>query len=306
MATPTFDPNTTTLQDARTGAIPITISDDIITDVKNGSAFMRLAKGMPISTPETKFTYLSGIGAYWVDEAERIQTSKPTWTTAVLRTKKLGVIIPASKENLRYSVTNFFELMRPEVAEAFYKKFDAAAIANIDNPYAFSILSSATAVGGAHVSTETDNKYNDLNLAMGAIEAGDLDPNGVAATRSQRAKYRATKDDNGLPIFNAPTAGAPADVLGLPIAFMPNASFGGGDIAEIVGDWNQAYYGILQGIEYEILDQATLTTVEASDAPGKPLNLAERDMMALKATFELGIIVIKDEAFSVIKSVVTP
>lgn len=303
-ATPVFDPDTVTMMDAKTGSIPQTISDQVITDIKHGSAFMQLAKAIPITKPEHKFTHMSGVGAYWVDEGERIQTSKPTWLNVLMRTKKLGVIIPTTKENLRYSVTNFFELMRPEVAEAFYKKFDSAAFANVDNPYAFSILQSATTA--SHLITETANKYDDINNAMGEIEDSDLDPNGIASLRSQKRKYRATKDENGLPIFSEATANEPGTVLGLPIAYMHNGAFGNASIAEIVGDWNQAYYGILKGIEYEILTEATLTTIEADDAPGVPVSLAERDMAALKVTMEIGMMVVKDDAFAVVQKPVTP
>ncbi len=41
-----------------------------------------------------------------------------------MTSKKLGVIIPVSKEFLRYSVTDFFTQMRPAIAEAFAIKFD--------------------------------------------------------------------------------------------------------------------------------------------------------------------------------------
>lgn len=298
MLTSAFNPAHVTIMSSKTGAIPQKESEQIITDVKNGSAYMRLAKAVAIEKPETKFMHMSGVGAYWVDEAERIQTSKPTWLPVILRTKKMGVIIPTTKENLRYSVTNFFELMRPEIAEAFYKKFDAAAFANVDNPYAWSILKSALAAG--HRVTETANKYDDINAAMGKIEAADLDPNGIASLRSQKRKYRGTKDANGLPIFNAATAGEPDTVLGLPTAYMHNGAFAGAGLFEAVGDWNNAYYGILQGIEYEILTEATLTTIEAGDAPGQPVSLAERDMVALKATLEVGMMVVKDAAFAVV------
>lgn len=136
---------------------------------------------------------------------------------------------------------------------------------------------------------------------MAAIEAADLTPNGVAATNAQKVKYRGTKDGNGMPIFNAPTGNEPARVVGLPIGFMHNAAFGDSTIMEIVGDWNNAYYGILQEIEYEILSEATLTTISASD--GNPVSLAERDMVALKATMSVGMMVVKDEAFAVVTKV---
>lgn len=295
---PTFDPDTTTMQDAKTGSIPINISDSILTDVKNGSAAMKLAKAVPMTKPIEQFTYMTGVGAYWVDEAERIQTDKPTFVKAEMRSKKMAVIIPTTKENLNYSITNFFELMKPEIAEAFYKKFDQAVFTGVESPYAWNVLKSATDAG--NVVPETKNKYDDINEAIAKLEAEDLDANGIATIKKQKVKYRSTKDNNGMPIFNSATSNGVDNILGLPIAYTPKTSFGKSKVAELVGDWNYAYYGILKGIEYEILTEATLTTVK--DEAGNPLSLAERDMAAIKATFELGFMVVKDNAFAAIES----
>ncbi len=295
-ARPAFDPDTTTMQDAKTGSIPINVSEEILTDVKKGSAAMQLLKQVPMTKPEEQFTFMTGVGAYWVDEAERIQTSKPTFAKATMRSKKMGVIIPTTKENLRYSIKNFFALMRPEIAEAFHKKFDHAVFTGIDSPYQWDILKSATTAG--NLIPETADKYEDINLAIAKLEEEDLEPNGIATTRGQRVKYRSTKDGNNMPIFNTANGSNVDDVLGLPIAYTPKGSFGTSNVAELVGDWDFAYYGILQGIEYEILTEATLTTVV--DEAGNPLNLAERDMAAIKATFELGFMVVKDDAFAAV------
>lgn len=297
-ATPTFTPDNVTMMDAKTGKIPTAQSDAINTAVKQGSALMKLAKAVPMTKPIEEYTYMTGVGAYWVGEAERIQTSKPTFTKAEMRAHKLGVIIPTTKENLRYSVTNFFELMRPEIAEAFYKKIDEAGFLGTNSPWTFSIIKAATDAG--NVIEETANKYDDLNAAMGLLEDEDLDANGIATTRSQRSKYRASKDLNGTPIFNQATQGNVDNILGLPIAYLPKGSIAGEDkVTEVVGDWDAAHYGVLQGIEYEILTEATLTTV--TDEEGNPINLAERDMVALKATMMIGFMVTNEESFSVVK-----
>ena len=55
----------------------------------------------------------------------------------------------------------------------------------------------------------------------------------------------------------------------------------------------------LQKIEFEILKEATLHSVTMSD--GKPLSLAENDMIAIKATMRIAYLPIKDEAFAVLK-----
>lgn len=65
----------------------------------------------------------------------------------------------------------------------------------------------------------------------------------------------------------------------------------------MLGDWDYARYGILQGIEYSISEDATLTTLDADDASGKPVSLFERDMFALRATMHIGYMNVKPEAF---------
>lgn len=292
----TFDPDTVTLQAAKTGSIPKNIAEEIIVGAKNGSAMMKLAKAVPMTKPIEEFTYMSGVGAYWVNETERIETSKPKFVKAEMQAHKLAVIIPTSKENLKHSISNFFELMRPEIEEAFHKKFDQATFSGGDSPYAFNILKSATAAD--NLVDGTGNKYDDLNEAMGLVEEADLDPNAIATSRQQKRVYRGTKDQNGLPIFNATGSDSPDDLLGLPLAYSYKGAYGE-DIQEIVADWDKAYYGVLDGIEYEILTEATLTTV--ADENGNNLSLAERDMAALKATFSLGFMVVKDEAFAIIR-----
>lgn len=293
----TFNPNNVTMMKAKTGSVPTNISDSILTAVKQGSSIMKLAKQVPMTKPIEEFTYMTGVGAYWVSEAERIQTSKPTFTKAEMRAYKLAVIIPTTKENLDYSVTNFFELMRAEVSEAFSKKFDQAAFNGVDSPFVQNIMKAAK--DAKNTVPETKNKYDDINNAIAFIEEEDLEPNGITTSRKQRVKYRSTKDSNGMPIFNTANSSGVDDILGLPIAYTPKATLGE-DVAELVGDWDYSYYGILKGLNYEILDQATLTTIQ--DSEGNPVNLAERDMIALKATMTVGFMVVKDEAFALVEN----
>ena len=144
---PTFNPAHVTMQDSKTGQIPETEAAGIITDVKHGSSYMQLAKAEPMTTQIKKFMHMSGVGAYWVSETERIRTDKPTWLETEMRAYKLGVIIPVSNEALAYSISDFFALMRAEIAEAFAKKFDAATLLGLDNPFPKSIVDAATTAG---------------------------------------------------------------------------------------------------------------------------------------------------------------
>ena len=62
------------------------------------------------------------------------------------------------------------------------------------------------------------------------------------------------------------------------------------------GDFDYAYYGIPGTIEYAISNDAQLSTITAAD--GKPTNLFEQDMSALRATMTVGFMIVKDGAFS--------
>lgn len=296
---PTFNPNNVMLQDSKDGMIPTEQGTLVLKDFLQGSAVMQLAQYEPMSKPKKEFTYLAeGPGAYWVGEAERIQTSKAQWLTATMETKKLGVILPVSKEFLRYSVSDFFNQMRPAIAEAFYTKFDQAALFGNGSPYAAgtSVFEKITASGNTVEEGSTANLYSDLNALMALVEDGDNDPNGFATVRKYRQKLRGAVDANNQPIFNTVNQGAANQLLGLPVGYIDGRSFDYDKAHVLTGDWKYARYGVLQDIEYKISEDATISTIV--DEGGEPINLFERDMFALRATMHVGFMTLKEDAFA--------
>lgn len=297
MAVPVYTPPHVLLSTAPTGAIPTEQGGSIIEDVMAGSAIMQLAQFEEMDAPQKQFSYLSGgIGAYWVSETERIRTSRPTWVQAVMQAHKLGVIIPVSKEFLNYSVGDFFDAIRPSIAQAFYTKFDQAALWGADSPFTQSVIGSATNAGNVVAEVEGANMYSQLNGLLGLIEDNDLNPNGFATTTSFRSRLRGAVDTTGRPLFNDGREGAAADILGLPVAYVDRASFDREQASLLAADWNYSRYAVLQDIEYAISQDATLTTIV--DEAGNPVNLFERDMFALRATAHFGFMVLNDDAFA--------
>jgi HK97 family phage major capsid protein len=307
MAVPTYTPANVMLQDAVNGTIPSDTGTLVVNDVMQSSAIMQLAQYEEMTKPVKKFSYLAdGPGAYWVDETERIQTSKATWLEAEMTAKKLGVILPVSKEFLKYTVGDFFNQMRPLIAEAFYTKFDQAALFGNNSPYAagVSIWEGITASGNTVARGTSPTLYQDLNALIALVEDGDNDPNGFTTTKRFRQHLRGAVDSNNKPIFNTENQGAANQVLGLPVGYTDGRSWDAVKAELITGDWSKARYGILQGIEYAISTDATLTTITASD--GAPVNLFERDMFALRATMHIGFMTLKDDAFAALTPDVTP
>ncbi|MBL3612661.1 MULTISPECIES: phage major capsid protein [Bacillus] len=298
---PTFDPNNVLLQDAVNGKVPTEQGTLVLKEFMTQSAVTKLAKFEEMNKPEKEFTYLaSGPGAYWVGEGERIQTSKAEWLTAKMTSKKIGVIIPVSKEFLRYTIADFFTQMRPSIAEAFAIKFDQAALFGINSPFGkgVSVFEKIQKSGNTIALNSLGNLYDELNGLMALVEDADKDVNGFTTTRRFRQKLRGTKDGNGLPIFNDATGGATQQALGLPIGYVDSKSWDYEKAALLAADWNYTRFGIPQGMEYKISEDATLTTAKGED--GAEINLFERDMVALRVTQQVGFMTLTDDAFAAI------
>ena len=77
------------LKDNLQGFVPTPQATDIITDVTRGSSIMRLSKVQPMASETLKIPVMvSGPGAYWVGETERIQTSVAQWSFPEITAKK--------------------------------------------------------------------------------------------------------------------------------------------------------------------------------------------------------------------------
>lgn len=286
----TFDPDNVTMYEHKDGSIPEKYNKLILKEVINGSKVMQLAKYEEMDSKEKKFEYFAkGPGAYWVGEGEKIQTSKPQWMTAKMVAKKLGVIIPCSREFLHYKMSDFFEQMKPKIAEAFYLKFDDAAIRNVDNPYEQSLEESAVAAG--NVISGGINYDNILSLED-VLNDEDYDANAFVSTKKNRSTLRNVhKIENGVVVESLYDRGANT-IDGLPIVDLKGLPKGN----LYAGDFDYMYYGIPFGMSYKIDESAQLSTLKNAD--GTPVNLFEQELVALRVTMDIAFMIVKDEAFA--------
>lgn len=297
----TFNPDNVLLSDMKTGEVPSEQAEIILKKVVDQSLVTKLAKYEPMNALRKKFTYLAeGPGAYWVNEGEVIQTSKSKWLTIEMEAHKLGIILPVSKESLKYSVTDFFNLHKIEIQDAFQTKFDKSVLFGGEGspfPKGTSVFERATTEG--NIITQTDSPYKDINDLMALIEDADLEPQALATTRRYNKDLRGAMDTRGLPIFNGAREGVTPDVLGMPVVYGDGKSWDREKALAIVGDFDNLRYGIPQGIEYSISEDATLTSIVGEN--DKPINLFERDLIALKATMYVAFLTVKADAFAALK-----
>lgn len=285
----TFDPDNVTMYEHKDGTIPEKYNTLILKDIMNGSKVMQLAKYEEMDSKEKKFEYFAkGPGAYWVGEGEKIQTSKPQWMQATMVAKKLGVIVPCSREFLHYKMSDFFEKMKPKIAEAFYKKFDAAAILNQENPFPQSVDESALAAGNL---ISGGISYDNILAMEDALNDEDYDANAFISTKKNRSTLRnVNKIQNGVIVETLYDRGSNT-IDGLPVADLKGLDKG----ILYAGDFDYMYYGIPFGMSYKINESAQLSTLKNAD--GTPVNLFEQELAALRVTMDVAFMIVKDEAF---------
>ncbi len=286
----TWNPDNVTVFEHKDGTIPDKYNDLILKDVMEGSKVMQLAKYEEMDSKEKKFEYFAkGPGAYWVGEGEKIKTSKPQWLTAKMVAKKLGVIVPCSRELLHYKVSDFFDKMKPKIAEAFYKKFDEAVIMNMDNPFPQSLEESIMESGN---SISTGLTYDNILALEDILSDGDFDVNAFISTKKNRSTLRnVQKIENGV-VVETLYDRVNNTLDGYPVVDLKSLEKG----TLYAGDFDYMYYGIPYGMSYKISEEAQLSTLTNED--GTPVNLFEQELVALRVTMDVAFMIVKDNAFA--------
>ena len=283
------------MKDELEGFVPKEQAAEIIKKVARGSSVMRLSKLENMTSETKKFPVMtSGAGAYWVGEGERISTSGVTWIFPEVKAKKLAVIIPVTKEKLEDSTIDVFTELQDSIAEAFYQAFDKAAIFGQNSPFATSILGSIDSVGAEVVDNSSVNLDLSASDVMAKVEDAGYEVDGWAASIGLKNRLRKLRDSSGAPIYVDGTD--QTELYNQPIEFVRNGAWDKDKALAIAGEWKYSIVGVRDGISYEILKEATLQGT--LDADGKPLSLAEQDMVAIKATMRIGYLCVKPEAFA--------
>lgn len=246
-------------------------------------------------------------GAYFVGEGERIATRGATFANVKLVAKKIGIIVPMSKEALNDSVIDVLNEIKGAIAEAFAVRFDNEALFGRTGVYENSVFGAAYETGNIFVrgSVTGQDLADDISDTMALVEASGYDVNGFITIRKIKNALRKLKDVDGNRIYveNLKTDAAVNELYTLPIEFVRNDVFEEDEAEIFVGDWNYAYYGILDDINYEVLKEATLQNYILN---GQPVSLAEQDLIAIKATMRVGFLVVKESAFAVLEPPAPP
>lgn len=289
MTVQTFNPAKVLVSQKPDGTLHKEFTDIIMKEVAQNSIVMQLGKYHEMDGKQEKTVHVQtdGVSAYWVNETETIKTDKPEIVPVTLRAHKLGIILLASREALNYTWEKFFEDMKPQIVEAFYTKIDEAGLLGHETPFANSVAKAAkdaSKVIGGPVTYENILKLEDKLLD------DDIEINAFVSRVSNRSALRDARDGDKKTIYDKD-----ANKLdGTVVVDMKSKQFKKGDL--LAGDFDHLIYGVPYNINYKISEEGQITTVKNAD--GTPVNLFEQEMIAIRCTMDIAVMITKANAFA--------
>lgn len=289
MTVQTFNPDKVLVSEKKDGTFTKKMTDIIMKDVAENSVVMQLGQYHEMDGLQEKTVYVQtdGVSAYWVNETEKIKTDKPEVVPVTLKAHKLGIILVASREALNYTWEKFFEDMKPQIVEAFHTKIDEAGLLGHETPFANSVAKAAK--DSSQVVVGPINYQNILELEDKLYEA-DINPNAFVSKVQNRSALRESRDGDKKTIYDKATN----TIDGITTVDLKSKQFKKGDL--LAGDFNSLIYGVPYNINFKISEEGQISTMKNSD--GTPINLFEQEMVAVRVTMDIAVMVTKANAFA--------
>lgn len=282
--------------------IPQEVSGEIIKNVAERSPLMRMARRLPdMSAAQKRMPVMSALAtAYFVSgDTSLKQTSEVNWENKYIDAEELAVIIPIPEAVLDDAEFDIWSEIRPELETAFDVAIFQAVNYGTNIPASWTTnLGAAGLVAGATAASQVISAaaYTDLYEAIlgetgagvsgliGLLEEDGFMATGHIAHASMRRKLRNVRDADGNPIFlPSMQVRGQYDLDGTPCEFPLDGSVSATYLLQS-GQWNQLVYSMRKDITYKVLDQAVI-----QDGAGNIVyNLAQQDMVALRAVMRLG------------------
>lgn len=264
-------------------SLPTEVSQEILQKTQEQSAVMRLARQIALPGRGLTIPVITGDPeAAWVDETNKKPVSNPSLSHKIMQAYKLAVIVPFSDE-FRRDAASLYDAIVARLPLALAGKFDATVF----GPASGAPGSNFDTLGGATAQNMTSNAYAALVAADTAIATAGGIMDGIALSPQGKGVLLAATDGNDRPLFiNNVSEGAVPMVLGAR-TYLTKGAFVAGNPANVntvgvAGDWTQAMYGTVEGVQIRFSDAATLTI------GNEQVNLWERNMFAVRAEIEVG------------------
>ena len=283
--------------------IPEEVTQELLERVYEQSAVMQLGRRLQnMSVAQKRMPVMSSFAtAYFVDGDTGLkQTTDIDWANKYIDAEELAVIVPIPENVLDDVSFDVWGEVRPAIEEALALAIDAAVLYGTNIPASWTVnMGAAGLVAGALAAGHqiSNAAYTDLYESIlgetGAgvdglfmlTEADGYMNTGSIAHMAMKGRLRNIRDADGNPIFKSGDmqSGTTYALDGAPLHFPLH----GGISATywlITGMWRHLVFAMRTDVTYKILDQAVL-----QDATGAIIyNLAQQDMVALRAVMRLG------------------
>ena len=264
-------------------SLPGEVSSEILQKTQESSAVMALARQIKLPGLGVTIPIITGDPeAAWVGETEKKPVKRGTLATKVMQPYTLAVIVPFSNQ-FRRDVPALYDELVKRLPLALAQKFDATVFGGVTAPGSnFDTLKGCTA---QEIGT---NAYSGLVAADADIADHNGILNGWVLSPKGKAVLLNAVDGNKRPLFiNSVAEGAVPMILGSRTlqskgAYIADSTSAKKNVVGFAGDWTQAVYGTVEGVQIAIADQATL------DDGGTSINLFQQNMFAVRAEIEVG------------------
>ena len=259
--------------------LPSEVSGEILQKTQEESAIMRLARQVTLPGRGLTIPVITGDPtAAWVAETAAKPVSNATLNTKLMQAYKIAVIETFSKEFVRDAAA-LYDALVSRLPGALAAVFDSTVIGGTPVPG----TNFDTLAGCTQQAIDTD-AYAGLVAADTDIAVNGGVLNGFAFSAQGRGILLSAVDGSKRPLFLASAnEGVVNRVLGVPTYFN-KALYKAGtpNVVGVAGDWTQAMYGTVEGVEISFTDTATLASGNTT------INLWQQNMVAVRAEIEGG------------------
>ena len=271
--------------------LPADVSQEILQKTQKASAVMQLARQIALPGRGVQIPVItSDPVAGWVAETGAKAVSNPGLSTKLMQAYKLAVIVPFSDE-FRRDAAALYDALVARLPLALATQFDATVVGAVEAPGEnFDSFANCTTQA---LIAENKTAFDGLAAAYADIANHGGSLNGFAMSPAGVGVILGGTDKDGRPLFiNSAADGALPRLLGAPVvegrgiykagAAGVGTAPGTPAIVGIAGDWSQAMYGTVEGVQIRFADQTGLTINSTQ------VNLWEHNMFAVRAEIEIG------------------
>ena len=274
--------------------LPAEVSQEILQKTQGASAVMQLARQIALPGRGVQIPVItSDPSAAWVAETGAKPVSNPGLSTKLMQAYKLAVIVPFSDE-FRRDAAALYDALISRLPGALALKFDQTVIGAVDAPGEnFDTFAAATAQTLVPNAVAGTTAYDGLVAAFADIATHNGSLNGFGLSPAGEGLLLGAVDSDKRPLFiNSAAEGAIPRILGARTvegrglyksgAAAVGSGAGTPAIVGVAGDWSQAMYGTVEGVQIRFADQTGLTINSTQ------VNLWEHNMFAVRAEIEVG------------------